>query len=222
MSEMQMTDQAATTTEGAPASQTPVTNPSTEGAVTGDQQQATEQQTQTTEQKAGEQGQTEGNKTGGAPEVYEFKAIDGKEFDPEVLTTFSDVAKELDMPQEAAQKMLDKLAPKIQERQMQQLEAVRSEWAQSSQNDKEFGGEALKENLAVAKKSLDAFGSPELRSLLEVSGLGNHPEIIRFMFKAGKAISEDRYVGSSSGSSATKGNGIKSFSDAASGLYGTT
>jgi hypothetical protein len=220
MSEMQMTETAATTNEGSTSSQNPANNPSTEGAQVGNQQQATEQQTQSTDQKAGEQGQTEGNKTGGAPEAYEFKAIEGREFDPEVLTTFSDVAKELNMPQEAAQKMLDKIAPKIQERQMQQLEAVRSEWAQSSQQDKEFGGEALKENLAVAKKSLDAFGTPELRSLLEVSGLGNHPEIIRFMFKAGKAISEDRYVGSSSGSNATKGNGIKSFSDAATGLYG--
>jgi hypothetical protein len=220
MSEMQMTETAATTNEGSTSSQNPANNPSTEGAQVGNQQQATEQQTQSTDQKAGEQGQTEGNKTGGAPEAYEFKAIEGREFDPEVLTTFSDVAKELNMPQEAAQKMLDKIAPKIQERQMQQLEAVRSEWAQSSQQDKEFGGEALKENLAVAKKSLDAFGTPELRSLLEVSGLGNHPEIIRFMFKAGKAISEDRYVGSSSGSNAGKGNGVKSFSDAATGLYG--
>ena len=37
-----------------------------------------------------------------------------EELDPEVLTAFGDVAKELDLPQDAAQKVLDKVAPVIQ------------------------------------------------------------------------------------------------------------
>jgi hypothetical protein len=153
----------------------------------------------------------------GAPEAYEFKAPEGKEFDPEVINSFSDIAKELDLPQDAAQKMIDKLAPKIQERQMQVIEQVRNDWAQQAQTDKEYGGEKLTENLAVAKKALDAFGTPELRSLLNESGLGNNPEVIRFMFRAGKAISEDRFVGGAP--SGGKSAGPKSFNDAASALY---
>jgi len=52
----------------------------------------------------------------------------------------------------------------------------------------------LAESLGTAKKALDAFGTPELQTLLNESGLGNHPEIIRFMVRAGRAISQDTFV----------------------------
>ena len=138
----------------------------------------------------------------GAPENYEFnsKVADApQELDSEELTAFGDVAKELDLPQEDAQKVLNKVAPVIQERQAKMLEQVRADWANESQSDEEFGGEALTENLNVAKQALDALGTDAFKSLLQETGFGNHPEIIRFMYRAGKAISEDSYVGNSQG-----------------------
>lgn len=129
---------------------------------------------------------------------------------------YSEVAKELNLPQEAAQKLLDKVAPVVEARQLQQMEAVRKQWADTSVTDQEFGGEKLSENLSVAKKALDAFGSPQLRELLEKSGLGNHPEMIRLMYRAGKAISEDKYVGPTQGSGKPA---PKDFGGMASALY---
>jgi hypothetical protein len=41
---------------------------------------------------------------------------------------------------------------------------------------------------------MDAFGTPQLRELLNESRLGNNPEMIRFMYRAGKAISQDKFV----------------------------
>lgn len=217
MTESLMTDQAATTTEGTPASQdASSTQP------TGGEQQASQQQADGTQnQQAGQDGQKSGDSDGAtqqksAPEQYEFNAPEGKQFDPEVMKSFSEIAKELDLPQEAAQKVLDKVAPKIMERQMQVLETARNEWAESARTDKEFGGEKLNENLVVAKKALDSFGTPELRKLLNESGLGNHPEMIRLMYRAGKAISEDRFVGGTRGG---QKSGPKGFNDLASALY---
>ena len=158
----------------------------------------------------------------GAPEKYEFnsKVADAPdELDPEVLTAFGEVAKELDLPQEAAQKVLDKVAPVMQARQAAVVEQVKLDWANESQADKEFGGESLNDNLEIAKSSLNAFGTDALKSLLQESGLGNHPEVIRFMYRAGKAISEDSYVGNSDGANA-KSNGIpKDFNGIANALY---
>ena len=153
-----------------------------------------------------------------APETYEFKAPEGRVFDSEVIAEYSKVAKELNLSQEAAQRVLDAVGPKLAERQAAQVEAVRNGWADNSKADKEFGGDKLTENLGVAKKALDQFGTAELRSLLNESGLGNHPEVIRFMYRAGKAISEDRIV---TGSAATAKSGPKSFSDLADVLYNT-
>ena len=220
-----MTDQAATTPEGQAASQPTGQNSATAEALYGDQQQANSAQDQqaqdgaAADKAAGDQGGDEaGDKPAeGAPEKYEFKAPEGQEFDAEIIGSFSEIAKELNLTQEAAQKLLDTMGPRIAERQMGQLEAIRNDWAQASQTDKEFGGDKLQENLAVAKKALDSFGTPELRALLNESGLGNNPEVIRFMYRAGKSISEDTYVGNSTGAG-VKGQ-PKDFNAAASALY---
>lgn len=135
----------------------------------------------------------------GAPEQYEFKAPEGREYDPSVINAFSEVAKELNLTQEAADKMLDKMAPLIAERQVQQIEAVQTKWADESKADKEFGGDKLDENLKIAKGALEKFGSPELNTLLKETGAGNNPEIIRLLYRVGKATAEDKVVPGSQG-----------------------
>lgn len=219
-------DQAATTTEGNAASDALDSVQATADALYGDKQQAEGKQDQqaqdgaTTDNADGDKDGTQADdqKAQGAPEKYEFKAPDGREFDAEVLNNFSEVAKELNLTQDAAQKLLDKMGPIVEQRQIQQIEQVRTQWADASRTDKEFGGEKLSENLAVAKKALDQFGTPELRTLLNESGLGNHPDVIRFMYRAGKAISEDRYVGGDIGRGGGKSQ-PKGFNDLASALY---
>ena len=195
-----MTEQAATTTEGAAASQPADPQAATAAATESQQQQATEGQGTQGQQAEGTK--TEGEqekKPEGAPESYEFKAPEGTQFDDAVIGAFSEVAKELNLPQDQAQKVLDKMAPVIAARQAEQFQAARTEWAEAAKTDKEFGGEKLTENLGTAKKALDALATPELRTLLEESGLGNHPEVIRVFYRAGKAISEDRFVAGQAG-----------------------
>lgn len=189
-----MTETAAPTTEGQAASQ-PAAGEGTAPNAEGNTQQATEGQN--TEGQPAEGANPEGEQAKapeGAPEKYEFKAIEGAEVTADTLAEFSEVAKELNLSQDAAQKILDKMAPAMARRQAEAIEGVKTQWAESARTDKEFGGDKLGENLAVAKKALDSFGSPELRTLLNESGLGNHPEVIRFMVRAGKAISEDGLV----------------------------
>ncbi len=131
------------------------------------------------------------------PEKYEFKAPEGTEYDPEVLEAFSGAARKGGLSQDAAQKLIDEMAPALAARQVDQVQAIHHEWLETSSADKEFGGEKLKENLGVARKALDSFGTPELRTLLDETGLGNHPEVIRVLYRVGKAISEEKFVGGS-------------------------
>lgn len=194
MTDTLMTDQAANTNEGQAASQDAAST-DTQGQAPGAEQPAQQQQAAGGDKPQGDDTKSDDGKPQGAPEKYEFKpSEDGIEFDASVLASFSEVAKELNLPQEAAQKVLDKMGPVIAARQAEQVQAIKTEWLTTSQADKEFGGDKLGENLAVAKKALDAFGTPELRTLLQESGMGNHPEVVRFMFRAGKAISEDGFV----------------------------
>ena len=225
MSETLMTE-ADQTNEG--NTQQPVeeakTEQSAEATNTEDTQQQAEtvQDQQDSDESSAESETSESETPEGAPETYEFntKVADApEELDPEVITAFGEVAKELDLPQEAAQKVIDKVAPVMQAQQAKMVEQVKIDWANDAKADQEFGGENLNANLEVAKSSLKAFGTDALKSLLQESGLGNHPEVIRFMYRAGKAISEDAYVGNSQGADA-KSNGIpKDFNGIANALY---
>ena len=177
--------EATQATEGTGASTPAVDGGATAAPESGQQQQATEGQ-QTAEQKTEQQPQI--------PESYEFKAPEGVEVLDGATEAYAEVAKELKLTQEQAQAAFEKLAAKGQANQLARVEAMRSEWAASATSDAEFGGEKLQENLSVAKKALDTFGTPELKKLLNESGLGNHPEIIRAFYRAGKATSEDGFV----------------------------
>jgi len=138
--------------------------------------------------------EADAGKTQVAPEKYEFKAPQGAELGEGVLNAYSEAAKKLNLSQEAAQSVLDSVIPAMQKHGQDRVEAIRNEWAEASKADKDFGGEHLQANLGIAKKALDRFGTSELRSLLSETGLGNHPEVIRLLLRAGKAISEDKVV----------------------------
>lgn len=148
----------------------------------------------------GEEAKAEDEQPTGAPEAYEdFDFGEGVEIDTTVLGEFKDLAKELNLPQAEAQrvaqlgaKMAQSWAAQTNERHV----ATVAEWAQETSADPEIGGDKLPQNLAAAKKAIDAFGTPALRELLDASGLGNHPEVVRAFAKAGLAISEDTFVGS--------------------------
>ena len=222
MSETLMTE-ANQTNEGDTQQPVDATAEQSTGATTETEQQAEAVQDQQGSDESNVESETSESETPeGAPDKYEFnpKVADAPdELDPEVLTAFGEVAKELDLPQEAAQKVLDKVAPVIQARQAKAVEQARADWATESQSDEEFGGENLEANLEIAKTSLKEFGTDALKSLLQESGLGNHPEVIRFMYRAGKAISEDGYVGNSQGANAKGSNVPKDFNGIANALY---
>ena len=128
-----------------------------------------------------------------APESYEFVMPEGIDLDEKAAGEFTDIAKQLKLPQAQAQQLVDLYAQRMQA-QVETHRATVEAWATSVKADKDIGGDKLPESLAVAKKSLETFGTPELKALLNTSGLGNHPEVVKLMYRVGKAISEDRFI----------------------------
>ncbi|PTN60545.1 peptidase [Klebsiella pneumoniae] len=157
-----------------------------------------EGQQEKTENQDGEQQKTEKEqKQEGAPEKYEFQAGDGVELDAEALKDFEPVARELNLTNEQAQKLVDaypKILAGVQQRQADAWQAQTEEWAATVKADKEIGGDKLTANLGVAQRALDTFGTPELKEYLNGTGLGNHPELVKAFIKVGKAMSEDGMV----------------------------
>lgn len=140
----------------------------------------------------------EGGEDEGVPEEYaDFTAPEGIELDAEMLEEFKPIAKELGLKQDDAQKLIDmqsKVAQRWQEAVQQHVVDTRLGWRDAAQKDAEIGGEKFAENLALAKVGRDTFGTDALKTLLDESGLGDHPEVIRFFYKVGKANSEHDFV----------------------------
>jgi 3-oxoacyl-ACP reductase-like protein len=138
------------------------------------------------------------DKVEGAPETYaDFTMPEGMKANEEAMTELKSFAKERNLSQADAQKLVDlgvKQNQNIVDGYKQHIEQAQAKWATDSQADKEFGGDKLKENMAVAQKALDTYGTPELKTLLLESGLGNHPEVIRAFYRMGQTLSEDRTI----------------------------
>lgn len=176
------------------------------------------------EGKAGGDGaQGEGDagkeKPTGAPESYEaFKVPEGLTVDDTALTEYAQLAKEANLSQEQAQQMVDfgaRIAQNAVKSVLDEGNAQISKWAEDSKKDPDIGGDKLKPALAAGRVAIDKWGSPALVQALNETGLGNHPEVIKFFAKIGALAQEDRIVGGSGGNQSAD-------QDLATLLYGKT
>lgn len=158
-----------------------------------------------------------------APEEYtDFAVPEGVTFDAEQLGTFKTVAKEIGLTQEAAQKLVSAQAEATKkglaaaqqrlEKHFADIGGTPDKWPDQCRADKEFGGEKFDENRAIAAKARDQFGTPALKQVLAKLSVGDHPELLRFMYRVGQALSEDTLVAGRGGA------GLKSDAEV---FYGT-
>lgn len=134
------------------------------------------------------------------PEKYEL-ALEGLTLDPELVTAADPVLRELNLTNEQANKLLP-IAQQMAERtqaaiaiQLQDAAAAqRREWHDAYLADSEIGGTNRARTEALSAKALDAVGYTQghpFRTLLNETGLGNHPDMIRAFAKFGEMVGED-------------------------------
>lgn len=153
--------------------------------------------------KPGEQ--KPGDKPAGAPEKYaDFKLADGLTMDKTMVDKFTGLAKEMNLSQDAAQKLVDLQAEAVQAQSAAVVEAHNQTVATWKQDTIKALGANHQAELADASKALDKYGSPELKQLLEDTGLGNHVEFAKFFAAVGKTLKEDSFPGGAGGSKAKK------------------
>jgi len=171
------------------------------------------------EKSEGEE-ESEEEEESGAPESYEkFELPEGVEMTDEQFKEVSEFSQSLNLNQEQAQQAVNYhnevvgrvLADAKEEANIQRMK-TQEDWVNQVKGDKEIGGAAMKENLSVALKSLNAFsdnavdatGKPvldkaglpvsKIAQALQESGFGDHPEMVRVFYRVGKLISEDSYL----------------------------
>lgn len=99
-----------------------------------------------------------------------------------------------------------------------QAEAAKKQregWVEAIKNDKDIGGANLARTQKRSQAVIDTFMPEKLRIALRETGLGDHPEFVRFLDAVGAAMDEDSPAGGGGGGG---GNGKKSAEEV---LYGS-
>lgn len=149
----------------------------------------------------GKDGEEEAPAPAGAPEKYELSAPEGQEFDAASFEAVEPIFREIGLSNDQAQKLVaaygEKIMPALAERAKTQLEtqaaATRKEWSDAFHNDPDLGGANKDRTLADAARAFDHYGMKKgegFRQMLDESGLGNHPDLIRFVARVGRDLDE--------------------------------
>lgn len=146
---------------------------------------------------AADTGKTDPPLATGAPESYaDFTLPEGLTYDAASAGDFLAVAKELNLTQDQAQKLVDLYATRI-------VDMQNAPKAQSESWHKESSKLYKTEDLDLANKTLSRFAGKEFIELLANTGLSNHPQMIGVFKSIGEQISEGKFV-DAPGSASTK------------------
>jgi hypothetical protein len=141
--------------------------------------------------------------TAKAPETYaDFKVPEGVTLKPEALKEVTPLFKELGLNQDQAQKLVDwygkdlKIAADAPKR---EFDTMVDGWRVDVLNDSSLAsGDDLrpdvKESIGRLKSTLPSTERAEFEKLMNMSGLGNHPTIVRALNAWGKSLGEGKHV----------------------------
>ena len=142
----------------------------------------------------------------GAPEKYEFQMPEGVEMDQAAMDLFDPVLKELDLPTEKAQKLVDAFVGV----QKAQQESVTKFYADQK-------AEAMKipaADIGLAKQALGLFPD-EAKAIKDDIYMRDNPAVIRYLSKIGGLAAEAKYREGADKSVSTP----RSFEDKADNMY---
>lgn len=133
--------------------------------------------------------------------VYDLKLPEGSKMDPARVEAIKSWAKDKKIAPDAAQDVLNREHEAVstyEANQLAEYEKAKETWLSDLKADKELGGENLTRKVELAKRVLKKFGSEGFAEMLDKTGYGNHPELVRVFARIGEKMGEDNIVRQSS------------------------
>ena len=162
--------------------------------------------------QAGESGATVASASDGASEGqqdaekqaetedYKLEASDDFNVPQENLDSFTAACKAAKLTKAQAEAMLawhKGFASDVSKLQAQQESAQVRQWQDEILRDPEIGGSHWKAAVADSRKALNAFDTDgKLRTLLKQMHADYHPDVVRVIARVGRAMGEDKFIGS--------------------------
>lgn len=145
---------------------------------------------------------TEGEKpSAAAPETYTFAAPEGYTIDPKLLEQFTPIAKELGLTNDQAQKLVDiQVAREIASAKSgtDAYAATRAEWQTAVKSDPEIsaaGLDRVKADIGRVISILPTELQGDFRKAMDITGAGDHPAMVKALWKLSSLVTEGLHVG---------------------------
>ncbi len=162
-----------------------------------------EQQAEKTEEKG-----EEAKPSPRAPQEYsDFSPPEGMKLEGQDMSDFKAFARDQDLTQEQAQKVLEYAGPKFKAMLDAPLRAwsdLQTQWQDQVKSDPEIGGTKFEQSVKEANNVfLPGETNPfvktqgqaqKLRQALNATGAGNNPEIVRLFVKMGRYLAEPAHL----------------------------
>lgn len=146
----------------------------------------------------------EDNEIYGSPEQFDYTEVqlpDGMELDKDMLGKFEPLAKEFNLSNKSANKLMNlavelvaKNAPNAESLATQIQQAEAESYSQLLNSDKELNAYSQEEYgnyLKVANQGVKSFATQGFMDLIKAKGLTNHPDFIKTFHAIGKQCSND-------------------------------
>lgn len=132
----------------------------------------------------------------GRPETYEN--YDMGEYAPETTEDFRQLAHQIGLNNDQANVLFDAYVNAMAGQQEQEQSAFEQFEVENTQAlQKEWGG-SFDKNVELARRAFMNFATPEAVEIMEQTGLGNHPEILKVFSRIGELLQEDSVLPGSS------------------------
>ena len=132
----------------------------------------------------------------GRPETHEH--YDMSDYAPESTENFRQLAHEIGLNNDQANALFNAYVDSIAGQEESESEAFDQFEVENTQAlQKEWGGDFDK-NVELARRAFMNFATPEAVEIMEQTGLGNHPEILKVFSRVGELLQEDSVLPGSS------------------------
>jgi hypothetical protein len=151
------------------------------------------------------------------PRTYEpFKAPEGVTFDEKQIKQLTDIVGVHQLPQEAAQQLIDlyvsetnRFREEVARHQVEVWNRTKEQWINDVKSDPELGGNRMETVLGNAKHFIENLAGTkeqfnQLMTALDMTGMGNHPALIRLFANAYERYREPSPVPANPGPPLTK------------------
>lgn len=132
-----------------------------------------------------------------APDKYELKLSDGSRMSQTQVDEIATYAKARGLSQEQAQELLTREETAVNSwasAQEQQFEQTKQKWVDELKTDKQYGGDKFNRTVELAKRAFSRFAPESFKELLNSTGLGNHPDLVKTFANIGAIMAEDSLV----------------------------